>query len=133
MKNICIKKDDTSFVKIIKTIGFVIVGIVFAAIIAIVLGYVVMHLWNWLMPDLFSITTITFWQSVGVVVLARLIFGGFKHPHNDKHHEKFAEKFRKKHPKFNNGPNYDKWEHYDEFWKEKGEQAFNEYVENKGE
>ena len=42
-------------------------------------GYVTMLLWNALMPLIFSVTSITFWQAVGLLVLARLIFGGLGH------------------------------------------------------
>jgi len=43
-----------------------------------VFGFVVMHLWNYLLPALFGFRMITFWQSVGLIVLARLLFGGFR-------------------------------------------------------
>lgn len=49
------------------------------AIIAIValLGEVVMHLWNWLLPTLFGWHPIGFWQALGLLVLCRILFGGF--------------------------------------------------------
>ncbi len=34
----------------------------------------VMWLWNWLMPDLFGLSTITFWQAFGLSILARILF-----------------------------------------------------------
>ena len=37
--------------------------------------YVLMRLWNWLMPDLFGIATINYWQAFGIMVLAKLLFG----------------------------------------------------------
>ena len=40
-------------------------------------GEVVMHLWNWLLPMLFGWHTITFWQALGLLVLCRILFGGF--------------------------------------------------------
>jgi hypothetical protein len=39
-------------------------------------GEVVMHLWNWLLPALFGVRTITFWQALGLLVLCRILFGG---------------------------------------------------------
>ena len=44
---------------IFRIIGFVILGILGAALFAFVLGYFVMLLWNWLMPDIFGLKTIT--------------------------------------------------------------------------
>jgi hypothetical protein len=41
-------------------------------------GYVAMRLWNWLMPPLFGLREVTFWQAVGILVLSRLLFGGFR-------------------------------------------------------
>ena len=55
-----------------------------AAILAILLfifigGEVVLHLWNWLLPSLFAWPQITFWQALGLLVLCRVLFGGFGH------------------------------------------------------
>jgi len=49
--------------------------LVFAALAALVLSIVVMSLWNWLMPAIFSLRLITFWQALGLLVLARVLFG----------------------------------------------------------
>jgi hypothetical protein len=40
-------------------------------------GFIVMSLWNWLVPAMFGGKLITFWQALGVLVLSRLLFGGF--------------------------------------------------------
>jgi hypothetical protein len=40
-------------------------------------GEVVMHLWNWLLPSLFGWRPVTFWQALGLLVLCRILFGGF--------------------------------------------------------
>ena len=37
----------------------------------------IMLLWNWLMPFLFGLTVINFWQALGLLVLCRILFGGF--------------------------------------------------------
>jgi hypothetical protein len=39
-------------------------------------GFVVMALWNWLMPALFGLKAIGYWQALGLVVLCRILFGG---------------------------------------------------------
>ncbi len=41
-------------------------------------GFVLMKLWNWLMPELFGWREITFWQALGIFVLSKLLFGGFR-------------------------------------------------------
>ena len=39
--------------------------------------FVVMSLWNWLVPALFGGKLITYWQAAGLLVLSRIFFGGF--------------------------------------------------------
>ncbi len=41
-----------------------------------VFGAIVMALWNWLMPPIFGLHPIGFAQAVGLLVLARILFGG---------------------------------------------------------
>jgi hypothetical protein len=46
-------------------------------------GFVVMGLWNWLMPVLFGLHAITFWQALGLLVLSKILLGGF-HKHGGR-------------------------------------------------
>jgi hypothetical protein len=39
-------------------------------------GGLVMALWNWLMPALFGLSPVTFWQAFGLLALCRILFGG---------------------------------------------------------
>ena len=41
-------------------------------------GEIVLHLWNWLLPSLFGWPQITFWQALGLLVLCRILFGGWR-------------------------------------------------------
>lgn len=50
-------------------------GVIFVALCAIILGLPLMALWNWLMPMLFGLTKITFWQAIGLNILAGILFG----------------------------------------------------------
>ena len=50
----------------------------FAVLVALALTFVVMSLWNWLMPGLFGLRVITFWQALGLLVLFKILFGGFR-------------------------------------------------------
>ena len=34
-----------------------------------------MLLWNWLMPAIFGLTAICFWQALGLLALCRILFG----------------------------------------------------------
>ena len=48
-------------------------------LLAVIAGFgaAVMLLWNWLMPTLFGLVTITFWQALGICVFCRILFGRF--------------------------------------------------------
>ena len=105
--------------------GWVLLGIIAITGIAILFGYIIMSLWNWLMPDIFGLTTITYWQAVGLFVLAKFIFGGFG---GGSDSSSCDPKHRKgKH----SNKDFSKWKMYDTYWKEEGECAYSEYVQKK--
>ncbi len=49
-----------------------------AVVACAVFGFIVMSLWNWLMPALFGWRLITFWQALGLFILSKVLFGGFR-------------------------------------------------------
>ena len=51
---------------------------VIAALAVAVFGFMVMGLWNWLAPAVFGLRTITFWQALGILILSKILFGGFR-------------------------------------------------------
>ncbi len=60
--------------RIVKWIGF---GLLFG----LGFGFLTMQLWNWLVPVLFAGPVINFWQAIGLLVLSKILFGGFKGGH----------------------------------------------------
>ena len=61
--------------------------------IAIVAGVfifsgVVMLLWNAVLPAVIGVHTVTYWQAMCILVLSKIIFGGFKgmHDHGHQYH-----------------------------------------------
>jgi hypothetical protein len=44
------------------------------AIVIVILGYPLMLLWNWLMPVIFGLPEITFWQAIGLNLLSTVLF-----------------------------------------------------------
>lgn len=42
--------------------------------VSLLMALPTMWLWNWLMPDLFSLTEINFWQALGINVLSGILF-----------------------------------------------------------
>lgn len=126
MKHKLIKSTDSIFMKVLKIAGMVVLGVAGACLLAFVFGYFVMLLWNWLMPSVFGLASINFWQAVGIIVLARLIFGslgGHSKTSSKKHRSDFctdslSDKFSR----------IEKWSYYDKYWEEEGKQAFADYV-----
>lgn len=72
--------------------------IVLVALAATAFSFVVMSLWNWLVPDLFHGPLITFTQALGLLVLSKILFGSF---HKGCHERG--------------------WKHRRQYWKEKME------------
>jgi hypothetical protein len=60
-----------------KLIFIIPAGIVAITLFIFIGGELVMRLWNWLLPPLFSWHEITFWQAIGILALCRILFGGF--------------------------------------------------------
>jgi hypothetical protein len=54
--------------------------IAFGIAAAVLVGMVTMGLWNALMPSIFGLPAITFWQGIGLFLLGRLLFGRFGGP-----------------------------------------------------
>jgi len=121
--------------KAMRIIGMVFMGLAFTALFALIFGFVVMYLWNWLMPAIFGLGTITFWQAFGILVMAKLLFGAFgmrPHPYRRKfnsfhrEHYKHWGAFEGDDSDFRCSPG--NWRHYKKFWDEEGKNAYEDYV-----
>jgi hypothetical protein len=127
--------------KILRIIGAVFAGVVLAVLFAFVFGLVVKILWNALMPVLFGLSKITYWQAVGLVILAKLLFGAFGHHPDHDHSAHFHKKIERKWHRFlgveddededlwKPGGAYRNWKYYDRYWKEEGKAAFEAYID----
>ena len=66
-------------------------GIVFVAAAIAALSWLVMSLWNWIIPTLFTNAhTIDYLHALGLLILCRILFGGFHgrggwHKHRNMH------------------------------------------------
>jgi hypothetical protein len=64
-------------------IGKIVGSVVFAVVFIGLAGYVVMSLWNATLPLIIQgVSAITFWQALALLLLSRLLFGGFRGPWN---------------------------------------------------
>jgi hypothetical protein len=39
--------------------------------------WIVMALWNHLLPEILGVKSITYWQAMGILILCKILFGGF--------------------------------------------------------
>jgi hypothetical protein len=63
--------------KLRKVAGFILLAIAGVFIF----GNIVMLLWNALLPVLFHFPLISFWQALGLLLLSKILFGGFRGGH----------------------------------------------------
>jgi len=76
-----------------RKLGFAMMAIVFV----IAIGFVIMLLWNWLMPDLFGLSTINYWQAVGLLILSKILFsGGWSKKRHTGHSPYWRKRFMNK-------------------------------------
>jgi hypothetical protein len=69
-----------------------------AAVILLAIGYVVMGLWNALIPDLFKGPVLTYWQAVGLLLLSHFLFHGWgrwRYSNGWRHHD-WRHRFEKR-------------------------------------
>ncbi len=72
--------------------------LVFVPLVLFLFGFIVMTLWNMILPAVLHVSTITFWQALGILLLSKILFGGFgggwgRGRHNWKRRE-FKERFQ---------------------------------------
>lgn len=132
---------DTSegVIKVLKIIGMILLVVAGC----FVFGLVVMLLWNWLMPMIFGLPVVTYWQGLGVLALSCILFwrmGGSsddshkgkkgKHPIKDEIKNEIKKEFEKEFEKEKNKNKEENLAHeemYEKWWDEEGENFFNNY------
>ena len=126
------KKNWKMVPKWLRIVVYSVLGALGVAAIGILFGFVIMWLWNWLMPDLFGLKTITYWQGVALFALAKILFGAVDGNKGDSQRarDKRAHRF---------GPHKgdeckaepDGVKDYDEWWEKEGKGAFDNFINNR--
>jgi hypothetical protein len=75
---------------------FVSRGIGFGILFFGLFSLLVFLLWNWLMPVIFGLTTITFIQAFGLLVLSKILFFGFHRGYGSPSHFRSREYWKKR-------------------------------------
>lgn len=67
-----------------------------AAVAVFAIGYIVMLLWNALVPELFKGPAITYWQAMGLLVLSHILLRGWGHGRHEWRHERLSHKLEQR-------------------------------------
>lgn len=67
-------QKENSMETFIKGLGITVLIFVVIALFSFLFGWFIMLLWNALLPAIFGITTITYWQGVGLYLLTNILF-----------------------------------------------------------
>jgi hypothetical protein len=57
-----------------ETVTRVLLALGVITLLGILLGLPLQLLWNWLMPTIFNLPAITFWQAMGLNIMASILF-----------------------------------------------------------
>lgn len=67
----------------------------FIILTVLALGYIVMFLWNTILVPVVGVKEILWWQALGLLILSRILFGGFRFG-NPRHRQKRKAAWKKK-------------------------------------
>jgi len=65
----------------------------------ILFTFVVMWLWNWLVPDLFNGPELNYWQTLGLFILSKILFSGVGGGSGSKSHHSRRQRCEDDYPK----------------------------------
>src|ERR1044072_1099246 len=74
--------------------GKAVMILVFCTAFVMLFSYIVMRLWNGILPDVLGVKLISFWQAMGILVLSKILFSGFGGFAHKKEH--FKNRFRQR-------------------------------------
>jgi hypothetical protein len=59
-------------------------------------AWLVMIIWNYVMPEVFHIGEVNYWQALGILVLSRILLGGFRFLSRPWQRPHYAAKWKEK-------------------------------------
>jgi hypothetical protein len=121
----------------LKVVIWTLLGITFFTTMVSVFGWVIQLLWNATIADMFGLPAITYWQAVGIFILAKILFGfgvgggsksshGRKKKHNSDINRNGDESATEGISDLANEESFQK------FWQRDGRQAYEEFKHNHG-
>lgn len=93
-----------------------------AMVIVTVLSTLVMYLWNTVLAEVVPVKVISFWQAMGILILTRILFGGFRM--GSKNRNYYKKEMKRSYQ--------DKWASMDQTEKAKFKEGWEDYCKKKG-
>ena len=112
--------------KILHCGAHAVLAVVVVAAVATIFGWVVMTAWNAVIPAVFNLPQLAFWQAVGLLVLGRVLVGRFHHGHGGCKSRRFGRHFHR--PEADTPPEGGA---FAQWWWEEGETAFRSFQARK--
>lgn len=123
----------------LKITGMVLGGLALAAGFGLLFGMIIVWLWNALMPGIFGLPLIGYWQGVGLFVLGRLLVGGVRFDKGQPGHG--GHRHHPDHCQAGGpgdwpasgqaGPWHSECREFDMFWQDHGQQAWDDWKTRK--
>ena len=116
----------------LKIAGLVVGGLVLAVLFALAFGWAVMALWNWLMPAIFGLGAVSYWQAFGLVILAKILFTGIGRPGMGVGGgRRFGRRGRGFGRDDGPGRGPEDWGRFREYWHDEGRDTFERWMTRK--
>jgi hypothetical protein len=69
-------REGNTLIRALYIMKWVVTGVFVASMFTFLFALLVRLIWNAVIPDVFGLPEITFWQAFGLILLAKLLFGG---------------------------------------------------------
>jgi len=130
-----------------RVVFWIVVGLAGMAAFGLVFGIIIQWLWNATLTEMFGLPAISFWQAVGIFILAKLLFGfgGSSGPSSTSQRKMKKKTQQAKRlaaeardtaeaaEENSELPDLPEGEAFRRFWREEGRAAYEAYRERSGE
>jgi hypothetical protein len=113
-----------------------VLGIIFFTTMVFVFGWVIQLLWNATIADMFGLPAISYWQAVGIFILAKILFGfgfgGSSTPSQKKKKKENTLDRNETEPETAGISDLADEASFQRFWREEGQQAYEDFRHDDG-
>ena len=104
-------------------------GAILVVVICLVLGLLIQLLWNSTIAAMFGLPVISYWQAIGLFILAKLLFGiGPHRARFDRHRKDRGRRPRRCDSKSEDVPVLADDGMFERYWQEEGKEAYEAFL-----